>query len=127
MVYQIDRFVYNSGMNRRVAPQATFRSLGFHGNKTPDGKGVLELRNLVIYRGGDIRTRRAAGFSAEGDADGVRLAWKRRPTTSAWRGTLSPVRRKVVLLEGRPDVRDCISRQAGCGRHLSLPRIGRRF
>jgi len=53
VLYRVDRFFYNDGMSRMVARNTVFRNLRFHGNKTPGGTGVLELRNFVIYRGED--------------------------------------------------------------------------
>ena len=76
VVYRVDRFFYNDGMNRRLARAASFRNLRFHGNRTPGGKGVLELRRFTIYRGEDARAPSApAGLAARVGGEGVRLSW----------------------------------------------------
>jgi len=77
ILYRCDRFFYNDGMNRRVARATSYRNLRFHGNKTPDGKGRLELRNFVIYRGEDATPPSAPGtVSASAEGPVVRLACK---------------------------------------------------
>jgi len=79
ILYRVDRFFYNDGMNRMVARNTVFRNLRFHGNKTPDGKGVLELRNFVIYRGEDATPPTApSGLKAQYDPKtfNVQLAWQ---------------------------------------------------
>lgn len=79
VLYRVDRFFYNDGMSRMVARNTVFRNLRFHGNKTPDKKGVLELRHFVLYRGEDAEPPTApTGLAAkeEGKGFGVRLVWK---------------------------------------------------
>ncbi|MFP4055990.1 MAG: GDSL-type esterase/lipase family protein [Candidatus Brocadiia bacterium] len=76
ILYRCDRFVYNEGMNRRVARSTSYRNIRFHGNRT-GGKGVLELRRFVIYRGEDRRPPAApTGLAAEVDDGGVALSWR---------------------------------------------------
>ncbi len=75
ILYRADRFFYNDGMNRRVARATSYRNLRFHGNRT-GGKGVLELRNFVIYRGEDHTPPAApANPKATADREGVHLSW----------------------------------------------------
>mgnify|MGYP005834155011 CR=1 FL=1 len=77
VLYRIDRFFYNDGMNRLVARNTVFRNLRFHGNKTPDKKGMLELRNFVIYRGEDATPPSApTGLRVQASDKGVELSWK---------------------------------------------------
>ncbi len=81
VLYRVDRFFYNDGMSRMVARNTVFRNLRFHGNKTPGGKGLLELRNFVIYRGEDAEPPTAptglAGKEVEKEKGfGARLTWK---------------------------------------------------
>ena len=77
VLYRCDRFLYNDGMNRMVARATSYRNLRFHGAKTPDGKGLLELRRLVIYRGDDASGPTAPANLAAGSAtEGVLLSWK---------------------------------------------------
>ncbi|MBM4036801.1 MAG: hypothetical protein FJ291_34135, partial [Planctomycetes bacterium] len=76
VLYRVDRFFYNDGMSRLVARNTVFRNLRFHGNKTPDRKGVLELRSFVIYRGEDATPPTAVGDLDEaGGGNGVTLSW----------------------------------------------------
>jgi len=75
ILYRADRFFYNDGMNRLVARATSYRNLRFHGNHT-GGKGVLELRNFVIYRGEDHTPPSApANLKATADREGVHLSW----------------------------------------------------
>ncbi len=81
VLYRVDRFFYNDGMSRMVARNTVFRNLRFHGNKTPDKKGVLELRNFVIYRGEDKDTPSApSGLAVKlakpHVAPSLRLSWR---------------------------------------------------
>jgi len=80
ILYRVDRFFYNDGMNRLVVRNTNFRNLRFHGNKTPDRKGLLELRNFVIYRGDDtVPPTAPTGLGAKAEREGafgIRLAWK---------------------------------------------------
>jgi lysophospholipase L1-like esterase len=52
IVYYVEDFCYN-GTQNRVADNAQFRSIFFHGNRSDDADAKLELRNLVVYRGDD--------------------------------------------------------------------------
>jgi len=77
VLYRCDRFFYNDGMNRLVARTTSYRDLRFHGPKTRDGKGLLELRNVAIYRGEDASPPTVpTAVAAKPGADGVALAWK---------------------------------------------------
>jgi lysophospholipase L1-like esterase len=77
VLYRCDRFVYNEGMNRMVARATSYRDLRFHGAKTPEGKGLLELRHVAIYRGEDTSPPTApAGLAARSADAGVSLSWK---------------------------------------------------
>ncbi|KKN82152.1 hypothetical protein LCGC14_0312650, partial [marine sediment metagenome] len=51
ILYFPDRFRYNSNMNT-VSANVEYTNIRFHGNQT-GGKGVLQLRDLIIYRGED--------------------------------------------------------------------------
>ena len=77
IVYQVDRFRYNGGApDGRIKPDCEFTNIRFHSNNT-GGKGVLQLRNFVIYRGEDAAAPEApAELKAQAAADGVKLTWK---------------------------------------------------
>jgi len=76
ILYRCDRFVYNTGMTRRVGRAASYRSLTFHGNRTPGRTAVLELRAFTIYRGEDSAPPTApGGLKADAGDAGVRLSW----------------------------------------------------
>jgi lysophospholipase L1-like esterase len=77
VLYRADRFYYNDGMNRLVARAASYRSLLFHGERTPEGKGRLELRGFALYRGEDSAPPGPpGGLTARPEEGGVRLSWK---------------------------------------------------
>ncbi len=75
VVYYIDRFRYNSNLNR-VAGNTDYSNIRFHGNRT-DRKGALYLRDFTIYRGEDAAAPAApTGLMAAADPQGVLLTWK---------------------------------------------------
>ena len=76
IVYRVDQFVYNSSMKKTVKPNATFSSIRFHGKPTPENKGVLHLRNFVVYRGEDTTPPKApSDLSTKQSTQGIHLSW----------------------------------------------------
>lgn len=76
VLYRADRFRYNATMNRTVAAQTDYAGLRFFGQPTPSHRGVLELRNLVIYRGDDTDAPEPpAALDAAATESGVALSW----------------------------------------------------
>ncbi|HUS92975.1 MAG TPA: GDSL-type esterase/lipase family protein [Phycisphaerae bacterium] len=75
MVYFCDNFRYNAVPNSTVAAATDYTNLRFHG-RAPGGKGVLTLRELVIYRGEDTDPPAApTGLKAVSEGARVGLSW----------------------------------------------------
>ncbi|KPK81658.1 MAG: hypothetical protein AMJ81_10460 [Phycisphaerae bacterium SM23_33] len=78
VIYFCDRFRYNAVVESTVAGSTDYSNVRFHGSATPGGKGVLHLRDFVIYRGEDTTAPPApAGLKAKAGGEGVRLTWNR--------------------------------------------------
>ncbi len=76
ILYRCDRFRYNAVLNSTVKGDVKYRNIRFHGPATPDKKGVLHLRNFVIYRGEDTDPPTPpGGLRAKSTAEGVHLNW----------------------------------------------------
>lgn len=75
VVYHVDRFRYNSS-NQSVRPQAIYKNVAFYGRPTPGNKGVLSLRNVVVYRGEDTTPPEAPiDVTTTEEMSGVKLSW----------------------------------------------------
>jgi hypothetical protein len=77
ILYYVDRFRYNGGpADGTIRNDNEFTNLRFHGNKTESGKGLLELRELAIYRGEDAEPPSPVeDLSAKVGEAGVSLSW----------------------------------------------------
>ena len=78
VIYFCDRFRYNAVISGTVARSTDYTNIRFHGVPTPGGKGVVYLRDFVVYRGEDTTPPPAPqGLEAAATAKGVELTWKR--------------------------------------------------
>ena len=76
ILYRCDRFQYNAIPNSTVKGDVKYRNIRFHGPATAEKKGVLHLRNFVIYRGEDTDPPTPpGGLRAKSTEKGVRLTW----------------------------------------------------
>ncbi len=77
ILYRVDRFRYNSSRDRTVNSSARYSGLLFHGPPTPGNTGVLQVRNLVLYRGDDSHPpTQPKELIATPGPEGVALSWQ---------------------------------------------------
>jgi len=78
ILYRCDRFRYNAGdLSSTVRADTAYERVRFYGPPTPENKGVLSIRDFVIYRGEDIEPPMApTGVAAVVNENGVQLSWK---------------------------------------------------
>lgn len=78
ILYRCDRFRYNGGdAFSTVRAETVYENVRFFGIPTPEHKGVLFMRNFVIYRGEDRDPPVAPdGVGASVGSSGVQITWK---------------------------------------------------
>jgi hypothetical protein len=77
IVYRCDRFRYNAVGDSTVRGDTRYTNLFFHGPPTPSQGGLLQLRNLVIYRGPDVEPPQAPrDLAIKATEDGLLLSWQ---------------------------------------------------
>ncbi len=77
ILYRCDRFRYNAIGDSTVGGDTKYINLFFHAPPTPNQDGLLQLRNVVIYRGRDIEPPQAPRrLAIKATEDGLLLSWQ---------------------------------------------------
>jgi lysophospholipase L1-like esterase len=77
VLYQLDRFRYNSQSSGYVGPKTAYGEVRFYGPPSPEAGAAFTLDDFVLYRGEDrLPPEKPLGLEAQASAAGVRLSWR---------------------------------------------------